>query len=188
MNLTKKNIVLLSIASILFFLLFVNHTLLVNAWDVSLQIKWMGIRHGTPDNVNLWLLTASGNDQEINGQFSGYFWVEDIEGYITGHYTTIQCEGVYGPLWNKLTWVYLKAGNINPERILWLTGNVLIAPSFADYTSILSPMTYIYKPTALGNAWIVNKYWDKPWLKIVVPGGTPPGTYSGTIVFSFYMY
>lgn len=157
-------------------------------WILSLEITWLGIRHGTPDNVNLWTLTASSSDQEFSGQFNDYFRVEDIEGYITGHYTTIQCDGVYGPLWTKLTWIYLKAWNTTPELIQWLTGNhVLINPLLSDYASILNPITYIYKETHNDNAWLANRYGDKPRLKILIPGGTPPGTYSGTIVFSFYM-
>ncbi len=156
---------------------------------ISLKIVWLGIRHGTPTNTNLWIFPTSGNDQEISGQFgwSG-FWVEDLEGYITGHYTTIQCDGVYGSAGNRLTWIYLKAGNTSPILIQGLSGNVHISSWLFTYTSILNPVTYIYKPTNLSNIWIVNRYWDSPRLKIIIPGWTPPGNYSGTIVFSFYMY
>ena len=156
-------------------------------WTISLEITGIGLRHGTPNNANLWVLSTSTTDQEFSGQFSDYFRVEDMEGYVTGHYTTIQCDGVYGPAGNKLTWVYLKAGNTSPTLLLGTSGDVLISSGIYDYASILSPMTYIYKPTDTGNAWLVNRYWDKPRLKIVIPAYTPPGTYSGTIVFSFYM-
>ena len=154
--------------------------------NMTLEITGLGIRHGTPENTNLWTVMSVSGDQEISGQFIEPFRVEDMEGYITGHYTTIQCDGVHGPV--TLTWVYLKAGNTSPELIQGLTGNhVLINSELSSYTSILAPVTYIYKETNLSNIWIMNKYGDKPRLKVIIPEGTPPGTYSGTIVFSFYM-
>jgi len=158
-------------------------------WIVSLEIQGIGIRHGTPENFNLWVLNTSGQEQYISGQFTDYFWIEDLEWYSTGHYTTIQCDGVHWPSWYIITWVYLKAGNTTPTLIQWLANtNILIWTWLHDYASIYSPMTYIYKPTNNTNAWIANKYWDKPRLKITIPAYAPPGTYSGTIVFSLYMY
>lgn len=158
-------------------------------WTISLDITGIWLRHGTPDNVNLWVITASTGDQEISGQFTDYFRIEDLEWYVTGHYTTVQCDGIYGPYGIRLTWVYLKAGNDFPILVRWSTGNnVFIATWLTDdYVSILSPVTYIYKATNPNNAGIINRYGDMPRLKIVIPGGTPPGMYSGTIVFSFYM-
>lgn len=160
----------------------------IDQWTLSFSVIWIWIRHGTPNNINLWTPISSLSNQEISGQFTDNFWVEDLQWYVTGHYTTIQCDGVYGSAGNKLTWVYLKAGNTAPVLIQWLTGNVFISTALTNYTNIITPVTYIYKPTNLTNIWIVNKYWDKPWLKIMIPGWTPPGTYSGTIVFSLYMY
>lgn len=136
----------------------------------------------------MWIPTVSTSDQEISGQFDDFFWVEDLEWYITGHYTTIQCDGVYWSAGNILTGVYLKAGSTSPTLIQWAPGNVLISTELYDYTSIITPVTYIYKPTGAGNAWLINRYGDIPRLKILIPGWTPPGTYSGTIVFSLYMY
>jgi hypothetical protein len=158
-------------------------------WIVSVEITWFGIRHGTPANVDLWTITGSLNNQEFSWQFNDYFWVEDIQWDITGHYTTVQCDGVYGPSNNKLTWVYLMAWNNNPTLIEWnINNHVLINSTLNTYASILAPVTYIYKETHNDNAWLANKYWDKPRLKILIPGWTPPGSYSGTIVFSFYSY
>lgn len=157
-------------------------------WTLSLQIIWFGIRHGTPNNQQLWNISSSPSDQDLNTQFTEPFRVEDIEWYATGHYTTIQCNGVYGPANHRLTWVELKAGNNTPELLMWLTGNyVKINTLLTDYTNIIEPVTYIYKETDLSNIWKVNKYGDKPRLKILIPSATPPGVYSGTIVFSFYM-
>ena len=158
------------------------------AWTLTLQIVGFGIRHGTPNNVNLWLPTTSGSDQEISWKFNGDFWIEDLQWYITGHYTTVQCDGVYGSAGNKLTGVFLKAGNTTPTLIQWSPGSVHISTWLLDYTSINTPVTYIYKSTDIQNAWLANRYWDTPRLKILIPGWTPPGTYTGTIVFSLYMY
>lgn len=175
----------------IFFLLIWSLFFYTNAddWYLTLEVRGFGIRHGTPDNTNLWLLTTSGNEQELTGQFTDYFWVEDLQGYTTGHYTTIQCDGVYGPSWYILSWIYLKAGNITPELIQWLTGNhIFINSILNNYIDILSPITYIYKETHNDNAWLANRYGDKPYYKIIIPAYAPPGMYSGTIVFSFYMY
>ncbi len=155
---------------------------------LNFEITGIWLRHGTPSNVNLWVIPTSTSDQDFSGQFSDYFWIEDLQWYITGHYTTIQCDGVYGSAGNTLTWVYLKAGDLTPTLVQWLSGNVHIASGLANYTSILNPITYFYKPTSNINAGIVNTYWDKPWLKILIPWSTPPWSYSGTIVFSFYSY
>ena len=156
-------------------------------WKLTFEIKGLGLRHGTPNNVNLWTYPTLPGDQEIIRQFDDIFWVEDLLWSSTGYYTTIQCDGVYGPSGNRLTGIYLKAGNTSPTLLQWRTGNVFIATGFSGYISILNPVTYIYKPTSPTNAALVNKYWDRPRLKIVVPANSPAGTYSGTIVFSLYM-
>lgn len=159
-----------------------------SVWIISLAIVWVGIRHGTPNNVNLWTPITSVSQQEIIWQFDDNFWVEDLQGYITGHYTTIQCDGIYGPAGTKLTGVFLKAWNTSPILMQWSIGNVFIASGLADYVNILTPITYIYKPTDPSNVWRLNQYGDKPRLKIIIPAYSPPGNYSGTIVFSLYMY
>lgn len=178
--------------SIIAFLLFSSLSYLVFAsseeWTLSLEILGLGIRHGTPNNVNLWTPVTSSSTQEILWQFDENFWVEDLQGYITGHYTTIQCDGIYGPGGIKLTGVLLKAGNNTPTLMQWTPGNVFISTGLYTYASILSPVTYIYKLTAPNNVWLLNQYGDKPRLKIIIPAYSPPGSYSGTIVFSFYPY
>jgi len=187
MIILKKYIFLRISLTAIFTISFLTFYVQAGRGTISLNIVWIWIRHGTPSNVNLWVYGTSSNDQEISGQFSDYFWVEDLQGIATGHYTTIQCDGVYGSAGNRLTWVYLKAGSTSPTLIMGLTGNVLISSWTYNYVSILNPVTYIYKPTDVGNGWLANKYWDKPWFKIVIPGWTPAGHYSGTIIFSLYM-
>ncbi len=158
-------------------------------WSITFEIKGYGLRHGTPENFPIGTIINSPNDQIVSGQFTDYFWVEDILGEITGHYTTIQCDGIYGPNSTILTGIELKAWSSTPTLLLWTTwAYVAINPSLSTYHSIIEPITYIYKSTHPSNAWIVNKYGDRPWIKILIPGNTPPGMYSGTIVFSLYTY
>ncbi len=185
----NKQKIVFGIASVLFLLAswFIYDIYAAEA-ILSLEVTGLGIRHGTPENLSLWTITSSLNDQYINSQFTEPFWIEDLQWYITGHYTTIQCDGVYHQNGYKLTWVELMAGNITPELIMWITSpNVKINTTLLNYTNIINPITYLYKETNISNLGIVNKYWDKPRLKISIPSTTPPGIYSGTIVFSFYM-
>lgn len=186
-EMSKQKLLIWVIISLIFWCMYFTYAQ-VYEWDITLRITWLGIRHGTPENLSLWTITSSPGDQYISGHFTQPFWVEDIEGYMTGHYTTIQCAGVYGPNNTILTWVELMAGDTEPELLMGMTGtNVFINPMLHTYTSITEPVTYIYKTTDTNNIWIVNKYGDKPWLKILIPPTSPAGIYSGTIVFSFYM-
>lgn len=155
--------------------------------QISFEIKSMGLRHGTPNDVYLGTLSTAPYDQEISGQLNEYFWIEDMQGYITGHYTTIQCDGIYWPDDYMITWIYFKAGNTAPTLLQGVTGNVHIYPDLYQYTSIIHPMTYMYKLTVLSNKWITNIYGDKPRFKLLIPANAPIGSYSGTITFSFYM-
>ncbi|MCF7834756.1 hypothetical protein K9M48_01735 [Candidatus Gracilibacteria bacterium] len=175
---------------ILFFVLLIGLSFFVLGADLqlNLEIKGIGIRHGTPTNLNLGTIQYSNQEQEITGKFIDYFWLEDRMGLSTGHYTTIQCNGLYGPTGSTITGIYMKAGNINPLRILGNTGNVLIYNNLTGYQSIYNPLVYIYKATDNVNAGKANKYGDNPYIKIIIPPYTSPGTYNGTIVFSLYSY
>jgi len=155
--------------------------------QLNLEIQWIGIRHGTPDNLDLWSIIYSAQEQEVPGQFDNYFWIEDLMWMVTWHYTTIQCDWLYGPDWAVITWIYLKAGNINPVRMMWNTWNVAISSTLSDYQSIYDPIVYFYKPTNITNIWKANKYWDIPSMKIVIPPETVAGDYVWTITFSLYM-
>ena len=160
------------------------------AWEIvqlNLEIKWIGIRHGTPPNLSLWAINYSDQPQEVNASFGDYFWIEDLMWLVTWHYTTIQCDGLIGPSSYLITGVYLMAWETSPIKILWNTGNVLISNSLATYYSIYNPIVYIYKPTNPINVGKANKYWDIPDIKIVIPPNAPAGSYNGTIVFSLYL-
>ncbi|MCF7834752.1 hypothetical protein K9M48_01715 [Candidatus Gracilibacteria bacterium] len=153
---------------------------------ISLEITGFGIRHGTPGNLDLGSVEVSGSIQELSGQFQDFFWIEDLLGRMTGHYTTVQCNGLYGPSNSLITGIYLKAGNIVPQLILGLSGNVSVQNSLSDYVSIYKPIVYIYKTTQASNIGLANKYGDIPWIKVVIPPYSSAGNYNGTIVFSLY--
>ncbi|MFZ2151047.1 MAG: hypothetical protein WAZ12_01965 [Candidatus Absconditicoccaceae bacterium] len=155
--------------------------------QLNLEIEGIGIRHGTPSNLDLGVISYSPQDQEITGQFNSGFWVEDLMGLITGHYTTIQCNGLNDGNGSVITGIYLQAGNASPIKVLGNTGNVLISNDLTAYKSIYNPLVYIYKPTNSANIGKANKYQDTPTLKVIVPANTTAGTYNGTIVFSLYM-
>ena len=65
--------------------------------QINLEIKWIGIRHGTPTKLSLWTISYSDQPQEVNASFGDYFWIEDLMWLVTWHYTTIQCDGLIGP-------------------------------------------------------------------------------------------
>jgi hypothetical protein len=155
--------------------------------EITFEIKWIGIRHGTPDNLNLGTIQYSAQVQEITWKFAKYFWVEDLMWFKTGHYTTIQCNWLYGPTWAIITWIYLMAWSPVPERIFGVTWNVLISSTLNSFQSIYSPLVYIYKPTNNSNFWLANRYGDEPIIKIVVPPNQIAGTYRWIIMFTLYM-
>jgi hypothetical protein len=155
--------------------------------EITFEIKWIGIRHGTPDNLNLGTIQYSNQAQEITWKFGKYFWVEDLMWLRTGHYTTIQCDWLYGPTGAVITWIYLMAWNPVPERIFGVTWNVLISTTLNSFQSIYKPLVYIYKPTSGSNFWLANRYGDEPIIKIVVPPNPTAGTYRWIIMFTLYM-
>lgn len=145
------------------------------------------MRHWTPDNLSLWNITYSNQEQEITWVFSDYFWIEDLMWIASWHYTTIQCDWLFGPNWSIITWIYIKAWNLSPVKISWNPWNVLMSNDLLSYKSIYNPLVYIYKTTNNYNIWKANKYWDIPTIKIIVPPETIPGEYTWTITFSLYM-
>jgi len=154
---------------------------------LSLDIVWMWVRHWTPNNLNLWTVLYSNQEQEITWQFGSGFWVEDLIGMLTWHYTTIQCDWLHGPSWTSITWIYIKAWNINPTLVLWSTWWVYIPNNLNIFQSIYKPLVYIYKSIGISQVWVINRYQDIPIIKVVVPAYTTAGTYNGIIAFTLYM-
>lgn len=151
-------------------------SLIINPWQIT---------YWAPSYLGLWQINISEIEQDKQAQFDDYFWVSDLVWSDSGYNTTVVSDGLIWPNWSAvLTWIYLMAWNSNPELLLWTNWNVEINSVFSwDYYSIFNtPVTYIYRWETL-NYWKINKYWDKPWIKIVIPAYTQPWMYSWTIYF-----
>jgi hypothetical protein len=153
--------------------------------DLNLEIAWWGLTIGNPANYNFGTVWVSVDDQIITWQFTDYFWLEDLEGSNSWYFTTIQCNGLKSNLGNTLTGIYLKQNNLT--KLLWVDNpRVKIQSVFLDYYTINKPVTYLYRNPET-NYWTISKYWDIPFLKIVIPWGTAPWTYVWTITFTLYV-
>jgi len=135
----------------------------------------------TPANLNLWSVNPW-DTIEIN--FDDYFWVEDLRWTNTGHYTTIQCDWLYGPSNFVITWLQLSWATV--EMIDWRTNNTLIYSNLSDRTDITDPTLYLYRNNDLSNNWAINRYWNKPAIRVFVPEDAPAGSYKGKITYTLY--
>lgn len=182
----SKNLLII----VLFVFLFISFSV---SWNydhsgiLSLDVVWIWVRHGTPNNLNLSATWNVSEEQEITGKFLSGFWIEDLLWLASWHYVTIQCDGLRGPLWSIITWIYIKAWNLNPNLVLWISGLVYISNTLNTFQSIYKPLVYIYKTTNYANLWLINRYDDTPTMKVVIPANSTAGTYNGIIAFTLYM-
>jgi len=147
-------------------------------------VPWQ-ITLGFPAYLNLWTINLSQSPTEVEWQFGDYFWVSDLGGSDNGYRTTIVSDGLIWNNWVTLTGIYLIAwNNWAPELLLWVDWDVRINTAFlGSGQSIFSnPVTYIYRPQWI-NYWRINKYGDKPSIRIVLPPYSQPWQYSWTIYF-----
>lgn len=150
-------------------------SLTINPWQITV---W------SPTYMDLWQINLSTNQQNIQWQFSDYFWAQDLEASINGYSTTIVSDGLVWLNWITLTWIYIMAwNNWSPELLVWNTWNVQINSVFSgDYYSIFNtPVTYIYR--SLWAVYSINKYGDRPFIRVVIPGYVQPWKYSWVIYF-----
>lgn len=172
------------IALVLFFIALFTSVLFAQQSKIELEIKWQWLIIGTPNNLNLGSVNAWAI---IISSFLDYFWLEDLRGTSTGHYTTIQCDGLYWPNWsvtNVITWIQLSGAVI--EKIAWADNDTLIYSNLNTWTDITSPKLYLYRNNAVSNVWVINRYWNKPDIRISVPSWMPAGTYKGNITYTLY--
>lgn len=151
---------------------------------VSVQLNTRWLFAWTPANLSLWPVTPW-NTIEVN--FSDYFWIEDLRWNSTGHYTTIQCDGLFGPNGSTgtvITWVQMSGLII--ELVAWTANNTLIYSNLSTWTDITKPQLYFYRNENTTNPGWVNRYGNKPTIKISVPSGTPSGTYRWKITYTLY--
>lgn len=184
-SLYKKNGNIIKYFVIFVFFVFLGFFVKAQETIISISILPGEVSRWAASSLSLWEIELAQIQQEVTGRFQDYFWVSDLKWHDNGYNTMIVSDGLIGPNENILTGIYLMAGNGGrPELEIWIDWEVMINQLFSgDYHSIYwDPITYIYR-TVWANNWKINKYRDRPWIKIVVPPYTSPGTYSGTIYF-----
>lgn len=164
-------------------LVFVFFPVIVNANNslVSVEVLSAWLIIWTPENLNIWSVSPW-NDKEVN--FTDYFWIEDLRWTNTGHYTTIQCDWLYGPSDAIITWVQLSWATV--DMIAGKPNNTLIYSNLSSRTDVTEPKLYLYRNNNVSNNWAINRYWNKPAIKITVPSWVPAGSYKWKITYTLY--
>jgi hypothetical protein len=147
--------------------------------SITLSARWLFV--WTPANLNLWSVSPGGT-VEVN--FDDYFWVEDLRWTSTGHYTTIQCDGLYWSNNYIITGVQLSW--INVEMIAGISNSTLIYSNLNSRTDITQPQLYLYRNNSSSNNWVINRYGNKPSIRVFVPEYAPVGTYKWKITYTLY--
>lgn len=152
-------------------------------WQLTLKILGNWLIIWTPANINLWTVSP-GNTIEKN--FDEYFWLEDLRGISTGHYTTIQCDGLYWPNWYIITWVKM----MWPDVVLvwWLENQTTIYSNLSNRTDITAPQLYLYRNNNVDTSMLgfTNRYGNKPSIKVSIPNDAPIGNYKWKITYTLY--
>ncbi len=155
-----------------------------NTQKISVVLNWQWLIIWTPANLDLGTV-SSGDIKEIN--FLEPFWIEDLRWTNTGHYTTIQCDGLYGP--NTLTSTVITGVQLSGavvEKIWWKDNDTLVYSALSSFTDITTPQLYLYRNDSVSNNGAINRYGNKPTIKITVPSWTPAGTYKWKITYTLY--
>lgn len=151
--------------------------------ELSLKIIWNGLIIGTPANLSLWTVSPWTTVQKT---FDDYFWLEDLRGISTGHYTTIQCDGLYGPNGYVITWVQMIWPNV--VLIGWLTNQTTIYSNLSSRTDVTTPQLYLYRNNNIDTSTLgfTNRYGNKPSIKVSIPSNAPVGSYKWKITYTLY--
>ena len=150
--------------------------------QVKVTISWQWLIIWTPDNLNLGTTIPS---SVVTKNFSDYFWINDLRGNDTGHYTTIQMDALYGPNDAMITWIQIMANTL--DLLNWTINNTLINPDLSVWSDMRKPVLFFYRNNSLNN-WRINKYWTKPSIRIIVPTDVPSGNYKWKITYTLYDY
>lgn len=175
----KYLIFILSVISVFFAITFSADDALLK---VELSGNWLII--WTPWNLNLGTVIPW-NTIEVN--FSDYFWIEDLRWTSTGHYTTIQCDGLFGPNGSTgtvITWVQMSWALV--ELVAWVANNTLVYSNLTSWTDITEPQLYFYRNENTTNPGWVNRYGNKPAIKISVPSDISSWNYKWKITYTLY--
>ena len=154
---------------------------------VSVQILWNWLVIGTPGAVSTWVISNWWGQLPYNFTWDNYFWIRDLRGGYTWHYTTIQCDWLYQYGWNWIiTWVLFKS---TAGILLWgLANDTAINPALQqwNWADITEPQLYFYRNDWWNNSGVTNIYIDRPTITVVVPAGTTPWIYKWRITYTLY--
>lgn len=167
--------------------------------DVTVTIEGGDICIWSPEAFDFGTHVLSDSSQIVTWQFasgSERWYVDDQKGADTGYYTTVQVSDMVDPLtsnsiaasnvsmqsnWTSAisdAWEHVLAGFTNTR--------VYTNPSLlSSFVAINAPVEFINRD-ADSNSWIVGKYYDLPYLELVIPAYTPVGTYEGIITYTLY--
>lgn len=149
--------------------------------EVQLTILKYGLVIWTPANLNLGSVLPW---NQVEKTFDDYFWVEDLRGSDIGYYTTIQCDGLYGPDNFVITWIQLLWNSI--EFLAWVENQTLLYSNLSSWTDITQPQLYFYKIDNTPLNYHINKYWNKPSIRAFIPNDAPAGDYKWKITYTLY--
>lgn len=147
--------------------------------SVVLGTRWLFI--WTPTNLSLWSVSPWNTVEVL---FDDYFWIEDLRWTSTGHYTTIQCDGLFGPNGYIITGVQLSW--VNVEMIAGRSNSTLIYSNLNIWTDVTSPQLYLYRNNGASNNGAINIYGNKPSIRVSIPEDAPVGSYKGKITYTLY--
>lgn len=150
-----------------------------------------------PSSFNLGSISFSYADQNLTGQFTEYFIVDDGKWSNSGYFTTITSSALQqsgGSATIPATNVALKIANVTGTNgtigVDLLSGtvnsHVSIPLGLINYQSLDDVgVTYLRKVAAESN-WILGKYGNKPYLQVTVPAYQAIGLYTGTLTYTLY--
>lgn len=150
-------------------------------WTLSLAILWDGLIIGTPANISLGSVNPGGT---VETTFDDYFWIEDLRWTSTGHYTTIQCDGLYGPGGYVITGVQMIWSLV--DLIRGLSNQTKIYSNLSTRKDITIPQLYLYRNNNWTDPGFMNRYWNKPSIRVSVPSNAPVGSYKWKITYTLY--
>lgn len=158
--------------------------------DLFLTLTGWGVTINGPASINFGTLAVSSSVQTVEANLSSpdYLYVDDLNGYDAGYYTTLQSTAL------TTTGFTIPAANValkvDPLTISLLAGSanplVTFGPSIATtYLAIDSPVVFIRRDTA-ANTGTVWQYGALPSLEITIPAYASRGLYTGELLYTLY--
>lgn len=157
-----------------------NVLVTITPWDVCIGSEW---------EFNFGSITVSTSSQMLSGSFASEFWVEDLKWADEWYYTTVQMSGdLVGSGSNTIPSANIAM--MAPSGIVVLGGSsntrvVVDNAISSSYQALDASLTLIKRDSATNDG-ILWRYGTIPSLQIEIPAYQAVGTYSGTLVYTFY--